>query len=187
MSIFPLKKLARKGLNIPPLWKTWMPFWLINMQCKLSSSQAQGLHNIHNRVCKYRQRGCYSTLCSYIYRKISVAMMPNLYSVTSQWIVSLIARFMGPTWGPSGADRTQVGPMLALWTLLSGMCRFSSYQSCNIFFILFSFHISSSFNKYVLLSYNIGIVTTRRLFLSWELHLCNDINFPRYQWVYFMP
>ena len=34
---------------------------------------------------------------------------------------SLIARFMGPTWGPSGADRTQVGPMLAPWTLLSGM------------------------------------------------------------------
>ena len=26
---------------------------------------------------------------------------------------SLIARFMGPTWGPSGADRTQVGSMLA--------------------------------------------------------------------------
>ena len=35
--------------------------------------------------------------------------------------VSLIARFMGPTWGPSGADRTQVGPMLAPSTLLSGM------------------------------------------------------------------
>ena len=32
----------------------------------------------------------------------------------------LIARFVGPTWGLSGADRTQVGPMLALWTLLSG-------------------------------------------------------------------
>ena len=27
---------------------------------------------------------------------------------------------MGPTWGPSGADRTQVGPMFALWTLPSG-------------------------------------------------------------------
>ena len=26
---------------------------------------------------------------------------------------SLIARFMGPTWDPSGADRTHVGPMLA--------------------------------------------------------------------------
>ena len=33
---------------------------------------------------------------------------------------TLIARFMGPTWGPSGADRTQVHPMLAPWTLLSG-------------------------------------------------------------------
>ena len=33
---------------------------------------------------------------------------------------SLIARFMGPTWGPSEADRTQVGPMLAPWILLSG-------------------------------------------------------------------
>ena len=34
------------------------------------------------------------------------------------WIVSfvvptLIARFMGPTWGPSGADRAQVSPILA--------------------------------------------------------------------------
>ena len=28
--------------------------------------------------------------------------------------------FMGPTWGPSGADRTQVGPMWSPWTLLSG-------------------------------------------------------------------
>ena len=36
---------------------------------------------------------------------------------------SLIARFMGPTWGPSGADRTQVGPMLAPWTLLSGIAK----------------------------------------------------------------
>ena len=34
---------------------------------------------------------------------------------------SQIARFMGPTWGPSRAHRTQVGPMLASWTLLSGL------------------------------------------------------------------
>ena len=31
-----------------------------------------------------------------------------------------IARFVEPTWDPPGADRTQVGPMLAQWTLLSG-------------------------------------------------------------------
>ena len=33
---------------------------------------------------------------------------------------TLIARFMGPTWGPPGDDRTQVGPMLVPWILLSG-------------------------------------------------------------------
>ena len=37
------------------------------------------------------------------------------------WMIFLIARFMGPTWGPPGDDRTQVGPMLAPWTLLSGI------------------------------------------------------------------
>ena len=31
-----------------------------------------------------------------------------------------VTRFMGPTWGPSGTDRTQVGPILAPRTLLSG-------------------------------------------------------------------
>ena len=28
---------------------------------------------------------------------------------------------MGPTWGPSGAERTQLGHMLAPWTFLSGV------------------------------------------------------------------
>ena len=42
-------------------------------------------------------------------------------------LASLIARFMGPSWGPSGADRTQVGPMSAPWTLLSGMMLFDAW------------------------------------------------------------
>ena len=35
---------------------------------------------------------------------------------------------MGPTRHPSGADRTQVGPMLAPWTLLSGHYSLDSYE-----------------------------------------------------------
>ena len=31
-----------------------------------------------------------------------------------------ITRFMGPTWGPPGSCQPQMGPMLALWTMLSG-------------------------------------------------------------------
>ena len=38
---------------------------------------------------------------------------------TSLLFFSLKARFMGTTWMPSGADRTQLGPMLAPWTVLS--------------------------------------------------------------------
>ena len=37
---------------------------------------------------------------------------------------TLIARFMGPTWGSS--DRTQLGHLLAPWTLLSGNIRRST-------------------------------------------------------------
>ena len=42
-----------------------------------------------------------------------------------QWILSgewsQIAKFMGPAWGPPGSCRSQMGPMLAPWTLLSGI------------------------------------------------------------------
>ena len=31
--------------------------------------------------------------------------------------------FMGPTWGPHGSCQPQMGPMLAPWTLLSGMTK----------------------------------------------------------------
>ena len=50
------------------------------------------------------------------------------YAIIQYNMVSLIARFMGPTWGPSGADRTQVGPMLDPWTLLPGISFNSSMK-----------------------------------------------------------
>ena len=74
--------------------------------------------------------------------------------------LSLIARFIAPTWGPPGADRTQVGPMLAPWTLLSGVVYFLVSQNLllNKRFILpvlwgdmtRMWHNSDSLIKYVL-------------------------------------
>ena len=55
----------------------------------------------------------------------------------------VIERFMGPTWGPSGADRTQVGPMLAPRTLLSGIVL--NTGSCFIF-KMSSYHHKDSYN-----------------------------------------
>ena len=52
---------------------------------------------------------CFVLLCLY-----------HQYPVIHIIISTLIARFMGPSWGPSVADRTQVGPMLAPWPLLCG-------------------------------------------------------------------
>ena len=45
-------------------------------------------------------------------------------------ISTRITRFMEPTWGPSGASRNQVGPMLAPWTLSSGNVRKRKYHIC---------------------------------------------------------
>ena len=36
-------------------------------------------------------------------------------------VLSQIAKFMGPTWGPSGSCWPQMGPMSPPWTLLSGI------------------------------------------------------------------
>ena len=51
---------------------------------------------------------------------INIMISNNTDRGESDYIDTLIARFMGATWGPSGAGRTQVGTMLAPWTLLSG-------------------------------------------------------------------
>ena len=60
----------------------------------------------------------------HIYRDVQCG-----YSTLGSTILSRIARSMGPLWGPSGADRTQVGPMLAPWTLLSG--QFGEVTECS--------------------------------------------------------
>ena len=74
-----------------------------------------------------------SYLCEFVLlvtigKTVSDSLYNYLSSKTQVWYFCdslLIARFMWTTWGPSGADRTQVGPILAPWTLLSGLvyCR----------------------------------------------------------------
>ena len=43
-----------------------------------------------------------------------------------------IAKFMGPTWGPPGSCRPQMGRMLAPWTLLSGYPKPPSAQMSGV-------------------------------------------------------
>ena len=59
--------------------------------------------------------------CWYYKEGLSTCIFP----IRNTWGCTLamspqIATFMGPTWGPSGSCRPQMGPMLAPWILLSG-------------------------------------------------------------------
>ena len=83
------------------MWMNDIMFTLKNLACK-------GLmHNVPHWTCATWSNMSHSIFCSANY-------MVTFTGTT------LIVRFLGPTWGPPGANRTQVVPMLATWTLLSG-------------------------------------------------------------------
>ena len=54
-------------------------------------------------------------------KNISSTSQKHVNMVRLLWFIvaTPIAKLMGQTWGTPGADRTQLGPMLATWTLLS--------------------------------------------------------------------
>ena len=66
---------------------------------------------------------------------------------------------MWPTWGPSGADRTQVGPMLAPWTLLSGFVTL-----CLVMLTIYPIEHSHNFVVLCSLSFIFSILV--------EIHYC---------------
>ena len=51
------------------------------------------------------------------------------YKMVQCSFVTQISKFMGPTWGPPGSCRSQMGPMLAPRTLISGYIRFNNLVS----------------------------------------------------------
>ena len=68
----------------------------------------------------YRELICiqstWSILLGIYWRHTNELLLVCTIHKVVQWFMPLIARFMGPSWGPSGADRTQIGPMLVPWT-----------------------------------------------------------------------
>ena len=72
-------------------------------------------------------------------------------SLHTHWCISQIAEFMGPTWGPPGSCRPQMGPMLASLTLLSGMIiSISIYTTRQFYGIALSYgHHYANFPTYL--------------------------------------
>ena len=97
----------------------------------------------------------YSSGLSILCKQISISIKPGWKFQT--WVVgvdkfskvsnepgaiSQITKFMGPTWGPPGSCRPQIGPMLAPWTLLSGMLFYVTYKRVlvSVLETLFNYH-----------------------------------------------
>ena len=109
-----------KGLCI--FWTTWMTsVWVTN---------SMGVTTMILLVLSIAVKPCRDdSILGNIKHIFASSVMSKHWNVagswhTSPWKTTLIARFMGQTWGPSGADRTHLGPMLARWTLLLGKYSF---------------------------------------------------------------
>ena len=63
-------------------------------------------------------KGCYM---KFDHQKTSTLLHCKPVKISTNDLISKIAKFMGPTWGPPGSWRPQMGPMLGPWTLLSGI------------------------------------------------------------------
>ena len=104
-------------------------------------------------------------ICSAWYRWCYTAVWDRLF------LQSLKARFMGPTWGPSGADRTQVGPMLAPWTLLSGVHKL--WIMISLYLMVLEHHYSDVI-MYAMASQNTGVSIVCS-------NVCSDAGQRKYQ------
>ena len=106
------------------------PSWHPTLICVLSQFLKSWVHwnVIFSRVITALDY-IYSTLIQLVHHLIfslgQLTVYPQLFTLWPANLLAYIslttqtARLMRPTWGLPGADRTQVGPMLAPWTLLS--------------------------------------------------------------------
>ena len=118
---------------------------------------------------------------------ITCVLAPNrVPSVKWNGLVSLIARFMGPTLGPSWADRTQVGPTLAPWILLTGHmlwsqvleCTFAKYVRCSR-----NIHINASLVTWLIPSKNLRYWTGDHSHQDWQLMAsCHRVTINIREW-----
>ena len=92
-------------------WRRWARSWLLQINI-LAPQEPDAVSNHRHDECLF------CSLCRLTTNTYQCAIFVALGQGQSS---PKIARFMGPTWGSPGSCRPHMGPMLAPWTLLSGM------------------------------------------------------------------
>ena len=115
------------------LWDTrvfvqWLVFWdtLLLMWHDCNEDLYPKRYPIFMLPSCARNRGGF--FASYLYKNIHNKSRMHCNIWAHRYNTSQITKFMGPTWGPPGSCRPQMGPMLALWTLLSWILQLIKYQ-----------------------------------------------------------
>ena len=61
-----------------------------------------------------------------LFNQCCIWWWPSIFTTNRDMMMTpQVTRFMGPTWGPPGSCRPQMGPVLSPWTLLSGPIRWT--------------------------------------------------------------
>ena len=77
--------------------------------------------NQHGKGIEHRGNPCLFLMPAIVTISINIDQFwPPAFHCREQY-TSQIAKFMGPSWGPPGFCRPQMGPMLAPWILQSGI------------------------------------------------------------------
>ena len=110
-----------RGIHVSPVNSPYKGQWRGALMFSLICVWINGWVNNREAGDLRRYRAHCDVIVMLLFRIYSgiASATDDLAWVQTHNLPSLIARFMGPAWGSSGADRTQVGPILAPWTLQS--------------------------------------------------------------------
>ena len=95
-------------------------------------------------------------LLSWLLCCITSGYIGPCHNETCLSIIPQIAKFMGPTWGPPGSCRPQMGPILAPWNLLLGSATVTTMPE--IWYLTFSRFMQFIHYVFELLHWHQGVI-----------------------------
>ena len=107
----------------------WLALPIIFRVISLDLEQSYDCPSAHEETWRIWGNGSHVSIQNRKYSYNKTKHYNNLMGFCKKDVIPQIAKFMGPTWGPPGSCRNQMGPMLAPWILLSASI-VNTLESC---------------------------------------------------------